>query len=130
MNRRKILIDVGAHLGETLKVALEPRWGFDAIHCFEPAPNCWEAIEAIADSRTVLHRVGLWSTDATLTLHDPGEIGASLFESKSLSSERSEVSVIDAAEWFRSHIRPARSFGGWGCGSAWVSSWVGSIAGL
>jgi len=33
----RIFLDVGGHHGETLDVALDPRWGFDKIYCFEPA---------------------------------------------------------------------------------------------
>ena len=100
----KVLLDVGAHLGETLGVALDPRWGFDSIHCFEPAPECWPAIEALADERTTLHRVGLWSSTGTLTLHDPGDIGASLYESKARTRTSVDVSVVDAAEWFETNL--------------------------
>ncbi len=100
----KVLLDVGAHIGETLKVARDPKWGFDAIYCFEPAPQCWDQIEALADQRVTLLPFGLWSEDATLTLHDPGLVGASLMSAKSLTSDSVEVQLRSASEWFAANV--------------------------
>ena len=33
---RKIFLDVGAHIGQTLQEAIKDDYLFDAIHCFEP----------------------------------------------------------------------------------------------
>ena len=100
----KVLLDIGAHSGETLEVAMAPRWAFDRIHCIEPAPQCWARLEELADERVQIHRFGLWSSDATLELHDPGMVGASLFESKRRSGTSVEVELRDAADWFEQHV--------------------------
>jgi hypothetical protein len=42
----KVFLDVGAHLGETLEAALDPRYAFDRIYCFEPAQTCRAQLEA------------------------------------------------------------------------------------
>lgn len=101
----KIMLDVGAHVGETLSIAMESRWGFDRIYSFEPAPQCWDALAAIADDRVQILRFGLWSGDETLVLHDPGCIGASLIEDKKLIGTTAEVVVKDAARWFEENLR-------------------------
>jgi FkbM family methyltransferase len=101
---RKVFIDVGAHVGESLVIAQQPRWGFTHLYSFEPAPNCWPILGQLADHRTAVLQFGLWSTDAELELYDPGAIGASLFEGKSLSGASIPVDLRDAAEWFAANI--------------------------
>lgn len=101
----KVMIDVGAHLGETLAVAMEPAWGFDRIYSFEPAPVCWPALHELADDRVEVLPFGLWSSDETLTLYDPGSIGASVHRSKPSHGASVEIQVRDAAVWFRENVR-------------------------
>lgn len=105
----KVMIDVGAHLGETLGVAMEPAWGFDRIYSFEPASVCWPALHEMADDRVEVLPFGLWSRDETLTLYSPGSIGASVHKSKSTGGAADgaevEVDVRDAAAWFRENVR-------------------------
>lgn len=101
----KVMIDVGAHVGETLSVAMEPAWGFDRIYSFEPAPQCWPALESLADERVEILPFGLWSVDDTLQLYDPGSIGASVHATKRSGGESTQVEVRDAATWFRDNVR-------------------------
>lgn len=101
-----VFLDVGAHLGETLSVAMQPQWGFDRIYSFEPAPECWATLEALADDRVEILKFGLWSSDETLVLHDPGTIGASLSDGKRTSDRTVEVDVRDVATWFAEHLDP------------------------
>lgn len=100
----KVMIDVGAHIGETLGVAMDPTWAFDRIYSFEPAPVCWPALEAMADDRVRILHFGLWSSDETMTLYDPGAIGASVHRSKEPDGPAVEIEVRDAAEWFRDNV--------------------------
>lgn len=100
----KVMIDVGAHLGETLSVAMDPRWSFDRIYCFEPAPQCWPALHELADARVEVLPFGLWSEDASLTLYDPGSIGASVHRSKPSHGDEVEINVVDAAGWFAQNV--------------------------
>ncbi|MEI2637402.1 MAG: FkbM family methyltransferase [Microthrixaceae bacterium] len=100
----RVFLDVGAHVGETLAVVIDRRWGFDRIYCFEPSPDCWEAIESLADDRVELSHFGLWSSDTTMELHDSGEIGASLFETKALGDGATRVELHDATEWFADNV--------------------------
>lgn len=101
------MLDVGAHVGETLSVAMQPRWRFDRIYSFEPAPQCWPVLEDMADDRVDVLHFGLWNCDTTLVLHDPGMVGASLFESKRRSGTTAEVELKDAAVWFDENLDAA-----------------------
>jgi len=100
----KVFLDVGAHQGETLQVAQQPRWAFDRIVCFEPAPNCWAALDAVAQNRTEVFRFGLWSRTETLELHNPGDIGASVFEDKDPVTDVATCEFRDAAQWFSENL--------------------------
>lgn len=103
----RVFVDVGAHVGETLSVVLDPRWGFDRIHCFEPAPDCWPVLRELADDRVEILPFGLWTGDERRMLHDPGKVGASLFSGKEVSDSVVEVELRDAAAWFAEHLDPA-----------------------
>ncbi|MEM7287729.1 MAG: FkbM family methyltransferase, partial [Actinomycetota bacterium] len=79
-----VFLDIGAHSGETLVVAQHRRWGFDHVHCFEPASSCVAALRRLVtdDSRVTIHPVALWDRAGELTLHGAGAVGASLFDDK------------------------------------------------
>jgi FkbM family methyltransferase len=102
----RVFLDVGAHNGETLAVVRDPRWRFDRIFCFEPAPQCWPALEALADERVCLCRFGLSSQDETLYLRDAGSVGASTAE-KAQRSDAGELACEfrDAAAWFKDNLQ-------------------------
>jgi FkbM family methyltransferase len=100
----KVFLDIGAHDGETLEVIRAAEWGFDRIVCFEPAPSCWPLLEALSDERVEICRFGLWSEDATLVLHNPGHVGASLSSEKDHVEGSTECEFRDAATWFEENL--------------------------
>lgn len=100
----RIFLDVGAHDGETLQVVRDPKWGFERIVCFEPAPACWPKLEANADSRVELHRFGLWKEDAVIPLYNPGAVGASMSGDKDKVTEMIPCDFRDAALWFANNL--------------------------
>ena len=55
----KILVDVGAHNGETLRVALDPKWGFDRIYSIEPSSACQATLNGFRDRRLVIEQIAL-----------------------------------------------------------------------
>lgn len=101
---QRLFLDIGAHNGETLEEAVKLHWHFDKIVCFEPASSCWPMIERLADGRVGLERFGLWDRDASLELHDPGAIGASLSIEKALTETVEVCEVRDAADWFAQNV--------------------------
>jgi FkbM family methyltransferase len=105
----KIFLDVGANTGQTARAALDPRYGFDRIVCFEPAPECWAEIEAIADSRVQLCRFGLWKQTCRRELHDPGTQAASIFadfENADRTFEATTVDLVSATDWLAPNAAP------------------------
>jgi FkbM family methyltransferase len=102
----KIFLDVGAHTGETLPAVLDPRFAFDRVVCFEPAPACWPRLRRVQDTRVSVEPFGLWRDTTLMTLHDPGEIGASLFEKKySHGTDNEQIMVVKASDWFAGNLR-------------------------
>jgi FkbM family methyltransferase len=101
---RKVFLDVGAHVGETLTVAMEEKWGFDAIYAFEPAPSCIETLCELADDRVTVLPFGLLDEDVELDLFDPGSIGASIHATKSVRGVTEPANFRDAADWFGTHL--------------------------
>ena len=101
----KILLDIGAHTGETASIALLPRWNFDAIFSFEPASNCWPQLDALAQSDDRLHiiRAALWNSDGTATLYGAGSVGASMFKEKE-DLDPESICTISASDWFKNNI--------------------------
>lgn len=82
---RKVFLDVGGHLGQTLDEVLSPEYGFDVIHCFEPLPKFVAILNdkyrsEINGGRLRIHDVGLADQDGEATLFGDNEGGgASLF---------------------------------------------------
>jgi FkbM family methyltransferase len=101
----RIFLDAGGHEGETLAVVMQPRWGFDRIWTFEPAPVCIPVLEAMADDRVTVVPAGLWSSDCEMELFQPGERHASVDPWASLGPGEM-CQFIDVAAWMREHISP------------------------
>jgi FkbM family methyltransferase len=101
----KVFLDVGAHEGETLNAVRDPKYGFDRIYCFEPAPGCWAALERVRDSRVRVCRYGLWKETTTHALYDVGSIGASMFADKFGDERRQQAAAfVRATDWVREHL--------------------------
>jgi FkbM family methyltransferase len=105
----RVFVDVGAHYGEALEVALDPDWGFDKILLLEPASACQPILGKFRDSRIEISPVAIGSKDGSATLYGAGQLGASLFRTKpqktdgdKLKSE--EIRVVRASKWFRQNI--------------------------
>lgn len=103
----RVFLDVGAHVGQTLGTVRHPRWGFDRIVCFEPAPSCWPLLRALADDRVEVCEFGLWHRDEVIELHNPGLIGASVSDDKrGATDEMVPCQFRDVAEWMRANLSP------------------------
>jgi FkbM family methyltransferase len=103
----KILLDVGAHTGQTVRAALDPAYGFDRIFAFEPAPQCWPRLAAITDSRVRLCRFGLWRETCKRELHDAGTQAASIlddFETDGHTAGTTTIQLIRASDWFAENL--------------------------
>lgn len=95
----RIFIDVGAHFGESIFKALNPRLGFDLILAFEPSEIAASRLDRIKDPRVRINRFGLGNGDSITTLYGGGSLGASIFMDKTSSSSTNlELIKIKSAE--------------------------------
>jgi FkbM family methyltransferase len=101
----KVFLDIGAHEGSSLNAVRDPKYGFDRIYCFEPASNCWPALDAVADTRVTVCRFGLWNATRRHSLYDPGSRGASIFADKFKERPTDEMAqFVRASDWFRENL--------------------------
>jgi FkbM family methyltransferase len=103
----RIFLDIGAHLGETVKAVTDPGYDFDRIECFEPVPACCDAIERIGDPQVRVHRFGLWDRSCDHEIYDPGHLGASVFADARRGSRSAVASFRRASDWFRENLSDA-----------------------
>ena len=107
MSTMKIFLDVGAHIGETLEVAIDKKYGFDKIYCFEPATVCCDIIKAkFQDPRVVVCEYGLWNSGCIMPLYNPGDMGASVFKDKPNRHHTGSLNVklVSTSNWFSQHL--------------------------
>lgn len=103
----KILVDVGAHYGETLRIALDPKWGFDKIYSIEPSSACQATLKGFGDKRLVIQQIALSNRNEMAVLHGAGLLGGSLYADKiqiATAVERVEteaVALVRATDWFQ-----------------------------
>jgi len=100
----RVFLDVGAHVGETLKPALDPRYRFERIICFEPVAACCAILEKQVDERVEICRFGLWKETSRLPIYGTGALGATLFRNGDTSGQTEIVEVHRASDWFRERI--------------------------
>lgn len=102
----KIFLDVGAHIGETLKIALEAKYGFDRIYCFEPVPKCCNVLRTYQDKKVVVCEYGLWHETCTRQIYNPGSKGASVFRDKFGDTVTAgDIKLVRASDWFIQNLK-------------------------
>ena len=110
---KKIFIDVGGHVGETLDEVLSAAYRFDIVHCLEPQRRCCDIIArkftgAIDSGRLMLHKYGLADFNGESNLYGgaSSNIGASMFADKQDidGDEVEKCRFIRASDFFAAHI--------------------------
>jgi len=105
----KLFLDVGAHHGETARVALEPEFGFDRVCCFDPDPCSWGYLEQLMrdDARVQAYPFGLWNQNLTVPIYGTGRVGCTLFADKPVGRRDrvGEGVFVKASDWFASNVQ-------------------------
>jgi FkbM family methyltransferase len=100
-----VFLDVGAHMGQSLRAARTPAFGFDRIVCFEPSPQCWPELERVRDCRLQVEHFGLAAETGERVLYDPGSIGASVHGERPRTEEAQPAHFVRATDWFAANLR-------------------------
>lgn len=115
--KMKIFLDVGAHIGQTLAIALEDKYGFDKIYCFEPVTECCDKIRNLKNKRVEVREYGLWNENSTGKIYDPKNTSASLFVdhpgvARALKKGKfrdgipsRDIKLVKASEWFNQNLK-------------------------
>jgi FkbM family methyltransferase len=101
---RRVFLDVGGHVGESLSVAMQPRWRFERIWTFEPTASCAAELEAMSDRRVTVVPAGWWSSDMEMDVHDPGRLHASVLPEASVFGQVERCRFVDAGRWMADNI--------------------------
>ena len=104
--KNKIFLDVGAHTGETLAIALEPKYGFDKLYCFEPVAECCDVIRTLKDKKVEVCEYGLWNENCIGKIYNPQSNGSSLFKDKfGVEVPSRDIKLVRASEWFNQNLK-------------------------
>jgi FkbM family methyltransferase len=103
---RKIFIDVGGFAGDSSMAALDPRFDFDQVYCFEPVRECYERIcERLRNGRFKAFNFGLLDRTADLPIYHAGSLGGSVFaDGPDTGGHVETCSFVEASVFFAEHI--------------------------
>jgi len=106
----KIFLDIGANIGQTTKAVLDPQYGFDEVHCFEPSLLCRNHLYKLRkDPRVMIHDFGLSNRTYMGMLYASGSIGASVYKDKpqkvSKQTKNETCQFARASDWFAANLR-------------------------
>jgi FkbM family methyltransferase len=105
---RRIFLDIGSHVGQSIEEAIKPEHGFDIVYGFEPITECcYEITKNYANERLIVNNFGLAKEDCTLMLYGVETLGASIYEDKNPEYEgRIDMNCYfkDIAKWFEDNI--------------------------
>jgi FkbM family methyltransferase len=100
-----ILLDVGAHFGQSAVIAIDPKWGFKEIHAFEPSKMAFEKLKCIKSEVLICHNFGLFSKNTELELLNAGQVVASIYTRSAISQPKKElIKLRRASDWLSENI--------------------------
>jgi FkbM family methyltransferase len=105
---RRIFLDVGGFKGDSARAALDPKFGFDRVYCFEPVRACQKRILEIVNPRLTLIPAGLLDIAGRKTVFNAGTLGGSVYpDAPSIEGGMVEEACdfMDAGGFFRQHIK-------------------------
>ena len=105
----KIFLDIGSHMGQTLREVTKEKYAFDRIIGFEPSSFCLNELKKIAadDDRIEICKFGLSNRSEDIQLFLAGTQAGSIYKDEDHSVDTEDLETIklrDACEWFESNI--------------------------
>jgi FkbM family methyltransferase len=98
----RVFVDVGGHYGETLAVALNPKWGFDRVYSLEPSAACLRVLSKFRDPRLVIEPIALSNRTGSAILYGSGLLGGSVYANKRQKADKLEqetIRLVRASDW-------------------------------
>ena len=105
----KIFLDIGSHMGQTLREVTKEKYAFDKIVGFEPSSFCLNELKKIAvdDDRIEICEFGLSNRSEDIQLFLAGTQAGSIYKDEDHSVDTEDLETIklrDACEWFEGNI--------------------------
>lgn len=100
----RVFVDVGGHYGETLDVALNPKWGFDRVYSLEPSAACLKVLSKFRDPRLIIEPIALSNRTGSAILYGSGLLGGSVYANKRQKTDKLEqetIRLVRASDWFK-----------------------------
>jgi len=102
---KNLIIDIGAHIGESIEVAMKKKYNFSAIYAIEPSSYCQKYLKSYKDDRIHVCKFGFGSDNTQVTLFGAGSVGASIYQEKTpYWSTKETIEVRKFSEWFNENI--------------------------
>ncbi len=108
--RKKIFLDIGAHKGKVLRIALDKKYNFDKLYSFEPVKDSCGVIKRdYPNDRLIINYFGLLDKSCEQLVYSAGSKGGSIFEEKPQPEKdkfpTSELcKFVKASDWFRENL--------------------------
>ena len=106
---RKIFLDVGSHIGQTIKEVIKNKYNFDKIYGFEPCKNNFNFLveKYGSNNNLVLNNFGLSDKSKEVILYDPESIGASIYSDKRGIdiTKKETIKLLEASEWIKENLK-------------------------
>lgn len=100
-----ILLDIGAHIGESIEIACDRKYCFQKLYAFEPSTFGLKWLLKFKNRRVEIVPAGLGSTNRETTLFGAGSVGGSVYPDKKRHWSHSEtIKIIKFSDWFNSYI--------------------------
>ena len=102
----KIFLDLGAHIGESLEIAMKSKYSFDRLLEIEPSSHARKILKKYRDSRIEILPIGFGSNDKKVILYGAGSVGASIHYDKTPWWSKNEtVQIVKFSTWYKSNIK-------------------------
>lgn len=105
---KKILVDIGSNVGETIRFLKEKSGPFDTIYAFEPNPHHSILYDDFPD--VLLSTSAMWTYNGKVKFNiygGPADMAASgLYKRSNMEAEEIEVECLDFSEWLKNNLDP------------------------
>jgi len=97
---QNLLIDIGAHFGETLEEVLRPIYKIDRVYAIEPSSVAIKKLSKFKDKRLRIYPIAVSNYNGKANLYSAGAVGGGLFPDKPRHWKITEiVNVFKFSEW-------------------------------
>ena len=104
---KKVLVDIGSNVGDTIRLLKKKSGPFDAIYAFEPNPYHSALYDDCPD--VLLSTSAMWTYNGKVKFNiynDPHMACSGLYKRTNMEAEEIEVECLDFSEWLKNNLDP------------------------